>query len=91
MQSMARVLVTEEISDSGLQRLVAAGHTVDVRLGLSRRELLGAVGGAEALIIRSATTVDGELLAAADRLDGRRPGRNRPRQRRPRRAPPPAA
>jgi len=65
---MARVLVTEEISDSGTQRLVGAGHTVDVRLGLSRSELLDAVHGAEALIIRSATTVDGELLAAADRL-----------------------
>ena len=68
MQSMARILVTEEIAESGLQRLRAAGHAVDVRLGLSRDELLAAVAGAEALIIRSATTVDGELLAAADRL-----------------------
>jgi D-3-phosphoglycerate dehydrogenase / 2-oxoglutarate reductase len=65
---MARVLVTEEISESGLQRLRAAGHTVDVRRELSRSELLGEIAGAEALIIRSATTVDAGLLAAADRL-----------------------
>ena len=37
MAAMARVLVTEEIADSGLDRLRAAGHDVDVRLGLSRR------------------------------------------------------
>ena len=65
---MARVLVTEEISESGRQRLVAAGHTVDVQLGLQRDELLAAIRGADALIIRSATTVDAELLAAADQL-----------------------
>ena len=68
MQSMARILVTEDIAESGLQRLVAAGHDVDVRLGLTRSELLAAVEGAEALIIRSATNVDSELLTAADRL-----------------------
>ena len=43
MHSMARILVTEEIAESGLQRLAAAGHTVDVQLGLSRDELLAAV------------------------------------------------
>ena len=68
MQSMARILVTEEIAESGLQRLLEAGHAVDVQLGLSRSELLAAAEGAEALIIRSATTVDSELLAAAERL-----------------------
>jgi D-3-phosphoglycerate dehydrogenase len=68
MQSMARILVTETIAESALQRLIAAGHTVDVQLDLSRPELLSAVGDAEALIIRSATTVDSELLNAADRL-----------------------
>jgi D-3-phosphoglycerate dehydrogenase len=65
---MARVLVTEAIADSGLQRLRDAGHDVDVQLGLGRDELLAAVAGAEALIIRSATNVDAALLAAGDRL-----------------------
>ena len=32
---MARILVTEEIADGGLDRLRAAGHDVDIRLDLS--------------------------------------------------------
>jgi D-3-phosphoglycerate dehydrogenase / 2-oxoglutarate reductase len=68
MHAMGRILVTEEIAESGLQRLISAGHVVDVQLGLSREELLATVRGAAALIIRSATTVDEELLAAADDL-----------------------
>ena len=66
---MARILVTEEIAEGGLDRLRAAGHTVDVRTGLSPAELRDEIGSAAALIIRSATTVDRELLAAAERLE----------------------
>ena len=62
---MARVLVTEKIAQSGLDMLKAAGHEVDVREGLSPDQLLEAVPGAHALIIRSATQVTAEVLAAA--------------------------
>jgi len=62
---MARVLVTEEIAESGLQELRNAGHEVDIRLGLSPEELLTAVVGANALIIRSATQVNAATLEAA--------------------------
>ena len=65
---MARILVTEEIADRGLDLLRAAGHDVDVRLGLSPDELRAAIAGAEGLIIRSATQVDAALLAAAPSL-----------------------
>jgi len=65
---MARILVTEEIAEGGLDRLRAAGHDVDVRLGLSPDELLAAIAGAHALIIRSATTVTEEVLAAGSDL-----------------------
>ncbi|TDT16921.1 D-3-phosphoglycerate dehydrogenase [Ilumatobacter fluminis] len=65
---MARILVTESIADGGLDRLRAAGHDVDVQVGLSPDELLSAIVGAHALIIRSATQVTGEVLAAADEL-----------------------
>ena len=34
MGAMARILVTEEIAEGGLDRLRAAGHEVDVRLDL---------------------------------------------------------
>ncbi len=65
---MARILVTEEIAEGGLDRLRAAGHDVDVRLGLSPDELLAAIAGAHGLIIRSATTVTEEVLAAGSAL-----------------------
>jgi D-3-phosphoglycerate dehydrogenase len=65
---MARVLVTEEIAEGGLDRLRAAGHEVDVQLGLSADELLGVLPGAHALIIRSATKVTAEALAAGTDL-----------------------
>src|SRR5690349_2659861 len=65
---MGRILVTEEIAEGGLARLREAGHEVDVRLGLSPEELLEAVPGADALIIRSATRVTEPVLAAAEDL-----------------------
>ena len=65
---MARILVTEEIADGGLDRLRAIGHDVDVRLDLSPSELLSVIPGASALIIRSATDVTDEVLAAGSDL-----------------------
>ena len=65
---MARVLVTEKIADAGLDRLRAQGHEVDVVLAPSPEELLEVVKGADALIIRSATTVTAEVLEAGTDL-----------------------
>src|SRR5829696_7959934 len=65
---MARILVTEEIADGGLDRLRAAGHEVDIQSGLSAEQLIEAIVGAHALIIRSATTVTDEVLAAGSDL-----------------------
>lgn len=66
--AVARVLVSEAIADRGLDQLRAAGHDVDVQLDLSPEQLLLAVVGAHALIIRSATTVTREVLAAGTDL-----------------------
>jgi D-3-phosphoglycerate dehydrogenase len=68
MAPMARILVTEQIAEGGLDRLRAAGHEVDVQLGPSPDELLALVKGAHALIIRSATTVTPEVLEAGTDL-----------------------
>ena len=65
---MARILVTEKIADGGLDRLREAGHDVDLQLDLTPEQLLSAVAGAHALIIRSATTVTAEVLAAGQDL-----------------------
>ncbi len=61
---MSRILVTEKIAESGLDKLRAAGHEVDVQLELTPEGLLEAVRGAHALIIRSATTVSADVVAA---------------------------
>src|SRR5688572_1008495 len=63
-----RVLVTEKIADGGLAALRDAGHEVDEQLGLSPEELLTAVKGATALIVRSSTQVTADVLAAGDDL-----------------------
>jgi D-3-phosphoglycerate dehydrogenase len=59
-----RVLVTEQLAARGLDALRGAGFDVDERLGLSPSELLEAVPGAAALVIRSATQVDEPVLEA---------------------------
>jgi len=65
---MGRVLVTEKLADSGLRVMAEAGHEVDVQLDLSPDALVGAVVGAQALVIRSATQVTDEVLAAGTDL-----------------------
>lgn len=65
---MARILVTETIAEGGLDLLRNAGHEVDVQLNKSSEELLSLVEGASALIIRSATQVTAEVLAAGSDL-----------------------
>ncbi|MHB1710141.1 MAG: phosphoglycerate dehydrogenase [Acidimicrobiales bacterium] len=65
---MGRVLVTEKLAQPGLDLMAGAGHEVDVRVGLSPEELVSAIVGAHALVIRSATTVTAEVLAAGTDL-----------------------
>ena len=61
----SRVLVAEQIAPRGIEALKAAGLDVDERLDLDPDQLLEAVHDAAALIVRSATPVTAEVLAAA--------------------------
>jgi len=61
-----KVLVPESLSEEGLERLRTETE-VDTRK-LSREELLNEIGKYDALIVRSATKVDKELLEAAGRV-----------------------
>ncbi|HEY7133574.1 MAG TPA: phosphoglycerate dehydrogenase [Acidimicrobiia bacterium] len=63
-----RVLVSERIAARGIDALRDAGYEVDERLGLSPDELIDAVHGASALIIRSATRVTADVLDAGSDL-----------------------
>ncbi|MDA0371719.1 MAG: phosphoglycerate dehydrogenase [Actinomycetota bacterium] len=65
---MARILVTEEIAEGGLDRLRAAGHEVIVNTDVPAAGLAAALDGVHALIIRSATQVTADVLAAASDL-----------------------
>ncbi len=62
-----RVLVADVLSDAGVAAL-AAHADVDVRTGLSKDELIAAIGDYDAVVVRSATTIDADVIAAADRL-----------------------
>jgi len=61
---VGRVLVPEQLAERGLELLRASGHEVDVQLELTPEQLLHAVVGADALIVRSATQVTDDVLAA---------------------------
>lgn len=63
-----RIVVAEEIAEAGLDRLRSAGFNVDVQLNKTATELHAILGGAHALIVRSATMVDAAMLAAGKQL-----------------------
>lgn len=61
------ILVVDPIAQDGIDAL--AKHVqVDVRLGLSREELLSLVGDYEGLIVRSETRVTAEVISAGKQL-----------------------
>ncbi|HMO58102.1 MAG TPA: phosphoglycerate dehydrogenase [Roseiflexaceae bacterium] len=64
---MDRILVTEQIAEEGIARLQAAAH-VDIDTKLDRAGLLAALPEYDALVVRSATRVNDEVLAAGTRL-----------------------
>ncbi|MTV27053.1 phosphoglycerate dehydrogenase [Nitriliruptoraceae bacterium ZYF776] len=62
-----RILVADKLAQAGVDAL-AADHDVDVRTGLSKDELLEAVPGYDAIVVRSQTTIDADVIAAATDL-----------------------
>jgi D-3-phosphoglycerate dehydrogenase len=65
--SKPTVLIAEELSPAGVE-LLAADFEVRHVDGANRAELLPALAGVDALIVRSATKVDPEAIAAAGQL-----------------------
>src|SRR5437870_5797197 len=63
-----KILVTDDVSDSGLEPLRDAGFLVEKKIGLSPDELREALVGAEGLIVRSETKVTASLMDAAGKL-----------------------
>jgi D-3-phosphoglycerate dehydrogenase len=62
-----KVLISEKLAPAGID-LLREQHEVDVTPGLSSEELRARIAEYDALIVRSATTVDAALLERADNL-----------------------
>ena len=62
-----KVLVTDPLAPAGVETL-AIDHDVDVMTELSKPELLEVIGGYDALVVRSQTQVDADVIAAGKRL-----------------------
>ena len=75
------VLIAEELSPATVDAL---GPDFEIRHcdGADRAELLPALADVDAVLVRSATTIDAEALAAAPRLKVVARAGRRPRQRR---------
>lgn len=65
--SRPRILVADDIAEAGVRILEQAGE-VEVRTGRSPEELRESVAEVDAIVVRSATKVTGEIIEAARRL-----------------------
>ena len=63
-----RVLVTDKADPRGLDRVRQAGHEVVEKLGVQGTELVQALEGFDALLVRGATKVTGDVLRATTSL-----------------------
>jgi D-3-phosphoglycerate dehydrogenase len=63
-----KVFVADDVSDSGLEPLRAAGLTVEKQTGLTGPALVQALQNCEGLVVRSETKVTADLLASAPSL-----------------------
>ena len=67
-QVSLKIVVADELPESALDLLRAEGWQVDARTGRSPADLAKDLADADALLVRSATKVTKDLLAAAPRL-----------------------
>lgn len=66
--SETKILVADEVSDTGLQPLRDAGFLVEKRTGLGSTELRHALSGCAGLVVRSETKVTADLMDSATAL-----------------------
>ncbi len=62
-----KILVADPLADAGVAAL-SREHDVDVSTGLSKPELLEVIGRYHAVVVRSQTTIDADVIAAATNL-----------------------
>lgn len=62
-----KILIADPIADAGVD-LLRSRAEVDVKVGLTERELLAIIGEYQALVVRSETKVSAEVIQAGKRL-----------------------
>ncbi|HEX5479233.1 MAG TPA: NAD(P)-dependent oxidoreductase, partial [Dehalococcoidia bacterium] len=67
LQGKKRILVADPIADDGVA-LLRREADVDVKTGMSREELIAAIGDYHALVVRSETKVTADVFDAAKQL-----------------------
>jgi D-3-phosphoglycerate dehydrogenase len=65
---MAKVLISDKLSERAKEIFEGRGIEVDVKIGMSEDELIACIGDYDGLAIRSATKVTEKVLAAASNL-----------------------
>jgi D-3-phosphoglycerate dehydrogenase len=63
-----RVLIADQLSPAAVEIFRQRGIDADVRVGLTKADLLAAIGDYEGLAVRSATKADKDVIAAATQL-----------------------
>jgi D-3-phosphoglycerate dehydrogenase len=63
-----KIFIADDVSDSGLEPLRAAGFDLEKRTGLKPEELQNAVQDCEGLVVRSETKVTDDLMSKSPRL-----------------------
>ncbi len=63
-----KILVSDPLSEEGIEILKGSGFPVDIKTGLSEDELCAIIGDYDCLIIRSGTKVTAKVIEAAKKL-----------------------
>ena len=62
------IVIADDLPKSAVELLRAEGWTVDARSGRTPEQLKGDLPDADAIVVRSATKVTADIIAAADNL-----------------------
>ncbi len=66
---MKKILISDSVNQKSIQILESAGYSVTYRTDYSREELLSIISDFNALIVRSATKVDSELISRMNSME----------------------
>jgi D-3-phosphoglycerate dehydrogenase len=65
--NLVRILITDQIHEDGIKKLEQIGE-VEVKTGLTPKQLLEEIKGYDVLVVRSATKVTNEVIKSGENL-----------------------